>query len=184
MLAGVQCVPMAEFVVPHDPGWKTAFAAEAALIGAALGEEYIRLHHIGSTAIPNILAKPIIDLLGVVADLEILDMKSAAMEGLGYEVMGAFGIKGRRYFRKINSAGHRTHHLHVFSEGSPHIERHLAFRDYLTEQPAVAAAYSDLKANLTSQGPLSWDSYIEGKDPFITATETDALIWYRRRQPD
>ncbi|MEM9472716.1 MAG: GrpB family protein [Pseudomonadota bacterium] len=175
---------MVEFVVPHDPGWKTAFAAEAALIGAALGGEIVRLHHIGSTAIPNILAKPIIDLLGVVADLDSLDMNSAAMEGLGYEVMGAFGIEGRRYFRKIDAAGRRTHHLHVFTEGSPHIERHLAFRDYLTEHPAVAAAYSDLKANLTSQGTPSWDSYIEGKDPFITVTEADALNWYRRKQPD
>jgi GrpB-like predicted nucleotidyltransferase (UPF0157 family) len=82
-----------------------------------------------------------------VDDLEALDERSARMGDLGYEVMGPFGIEGRRYFRKFDATGRRTHHLHVFSQGSPHIERHLAFRDYLRSNPLKAAAYSDLNGS-------------------------------------
>lgn len=128
----------------------------------------------------GILAKPIIDILGVVVSLEDVDGQSAAMERLGYEVMGAYGIDGRRYFRKVNTSGRRTHHLHIFEKGSDNIERHLAFRDYLTTHPEKEAEYSELKASLTFGGATSWDAYLDGKDPFIKATERDAVAWYRR----
>jgi GrpB-like predicted nucleotidyltransferase (UPF0157 family) len=174
---------MANFVVPHDPNWKTAFEGEARLISGPFGEGAITLHHIGSTAIPGILAKPIIDLLGIVSDLDKMDTHSGTMETLGYEVMGAYGIEGRRYFRKNDSLGQRTHHLHVFANGSAHIERHLAFRDYLRSHPDVAADYSNLKASLTNGDAPSWESYMDGKDPFISVVENDALRWYRQTQP-
>lgn len=172
---------MTDFVVPHDPSWRRAFEVEASAISKALGEDAILLHHIGSTSIDGILAKPIIDLLGVVPDLEAMDACSNAMEALGYEVMGAYGISERRYFRKINPSGQRTHHLHVFATGSPHVERHLAFRDYLRNHTDVAAAYSDLKAQLTKGGNPSWDEYIDGKEPFIAKVEGDAVNWYRSK---
>ena len=171
---------MAGFVVPHDPTWKTAFEIEARSISTALGEGTIVLHHIGSTAIAGILAKPIIDLLGEVTDLDSLGMHSTALEALGYEVMGAYGIEGRRYFRKNDASGRRTHHLHVFANGSAHIERHLAFRDYLRSHSDVAADYSNLKASLTSGEAPSWESYMDGKDPFIAMVEKDAVRWYRQ----
>ncbi|MEM8785071.1 MAG: GrpB family protein, partial [Pseudomonadota bacterium] len=126
---------MNDTVVAHDPSWAEAFKAEAKVISSALAGMPIALHHIGSTAIPNILAKPIIDILGVVPQFDALDTRSAAMQGAGYQVMGAYGIDGRRYFRKLNPEGRRTHHLHVFLEGSQHITRHLAFRDFLTHYP-------------------------------------------------
>ncbi len=169
---------MVDIVVPHDPVWKEALAVEAAAIQAALGDVPIALHHIGSTAIAGILAKPIIDLLGTVPDLTPLDAKNAEFEALGYEVMGAFGIEGRRYFRKVNTAGTRTHHLHIFKENSHQISRHLAFRDYLVAHPDKARAYSDLKARLISADGATWAGYLDGKDPFIRATEQDALRWY------
>lgn len=120
---------MMDLVLPHDPKWKSAFDTEARLIATALKENDIKLHHIGSTAIKGILAKPIIDLLGVVEDIGRIDQKAKQMEHLGYDVMGQFGIGRRRYFRKSNAKGQRTHHLHVFQSGSAHIDRHLAFRD-------------------------------------------------------
>ncbi|MEJ8474553.1 GrpB family protein [Roseibium algae] len=170
---------MPPFVTPHDPLWKTAFEAEARAITSSLGDRYIALHHIGSTAIPGILAKPIIDLMGIVSDLDDLDLQSKSMESLGYEVMGPYGIDGRRYFRKITPAGQRTHQLHVFTSGSPHIERHLAFRDYLRAHPRVAADYSALKASLTNGHTPTWENYMDGKDPFIATTEKDAVEWFR-----
>jgi len=170
---------MTVFVVPYSPHWVKAFEQEAKAIRRALPDVQIVLHHIGSTAIPGILAKPIIDILGVVDDLEALDQRSARMGDLGYEVMGPFGIEGRRYFRKFDATGRRTHHLHVFSQGSPHIERHLAFRDYLRNNPMKAAAYSDLKAKITTGEAVSWDEYMDAKGPFIAETEKAALVWYR-----
>jgi Uncharacterized conserved protein len=170
---------MSVFVVQYNPDWAKAFEQEAKAIPHALFDLPIVLHHIGSTAIPGILAKPIIDILGVVDNVEALDRRSARMHDLGYEVMGPFGIEGRRYFRKFDTTGRRTHHLHVFSQGSPHIERHLAFRDYLRSNPQQAAAYSDLKARIVSGEAVSWDEYMDAKDPFVAETEKAALIWYR-----
>jgi len=171
---------MAPVVLPHDPGWAAAFALEAEAILDVIPEGMIELHHIGSTAIPGILAKQIIDLLGVVTELDAVDAHEHALIGLGYEAMGAFGIEGRRYFRKITPAGLRTHHLHVFEAGSPHVARHLAFRDYLIAHPLVAKTYSDLKATLTADPDTRAEDYMDGKDPFIKATEQDALAWAGR----
>ena len=91
-----------------------------------------RLHHIGSTAIPGIFAKPIIDLLLEVGNIGELDDRSSFMGELGYEAMGEFGIPGRRYDRKNNASGIRTHQVHAYESGSPEVERHIAFRDYST----------------------------------------------------
>jgi GrpB-like predicted nucleotidyltransferase (UPF0157 family) len=138
-----------------------------------MGETCIALHHIGSTAIPGILAKPIIDLLGVARSFERLDGATGRIESLGYTAMGAFGIEGRRYFRKDDAEGRRTNHLHVFESGSPHIERHLAFRDYLRRYPVKAGEYSALKAELVASGA----PYQDGKDAFVKAAEAEAINW-------
>ncbi|MEM6385164.1 MAG: GrpB family protein [Pseudomonadota bacterium] len=172
---------MVNFVVPHDDRWPAAFEREAAVLSRELADLRIEFHHIGSTAIPGILAKPILDMLGVVDDLPRLDARQAAFEEAGYEAMGAYGIDGRRYFRKHDESGQRTHHLHIFERGAPHVERHLAFRDYLIAHPAVAQAYSDLKARLLAGDDPSWDGYLDGKVPFIRETEAEAIHWYRSR---
>ncbi|HOZ32301.1 MAG TPA: GrpB family protein [Tabrizicola sp.] len=172
---------MTLFVVPHDPEWPQDFESETLIIDEALGEAAIVLHHIGSTAISGILAKPIIDMLGVVQDIDAFGHKSAVLRGIGYEAMGAYGIEGRLYFRKLDAAGCRTHHLHVYETGSRHIERHLAFRDYLRSNPRKAAEYSGLKARITSGSEVSWQEYMDAKDPFITETERHAVDWYRKR---
>lgn len=170
-------------VVAHDPRWARDFAREAAAIRDALDDVPIALHHIGSTAIAGILAKPVIDLLGIVDDPAAIDRRAAALRGLGYEVMGPHGIDGRRYFRKSDANGRRTHHLHVFATGSAHIERHLAFRDYLRHHPLKAAEYSRLKARITRGGSVSRHAYVEAKDPFVVRTSALAIAWYRRGNP-
>ncbi|WP_299971809.1 GrpB family protein [uncultured Roseobacter sp.] len=176
----IQKAIMVAFVVPHDPRWKMAFEDEAKAIKHAFANAPVDVHHIGSTAIPGILAKPIIDLLGIVATLADADAKASALESLGFEAMGAYGIAGRRYFRKTDSNGIRTHHLHVFEQGSQHVERHFAFRDYLIAHPAVAQEYSSLKERLTQSDAPTWDAYLDGKDPFISRVEPQAVDWYRK----
>ncbi len=162
---------------PHDPTWAAQFSAEADCIKAALTPLPIRLTHIGSTSIPNIFSKPIIDILGEVANLEMLDLASETLAPLGYSAKGAFGIPGRRYFSKSDESGIRSHHLHVFESGSEGALRHRAFRDYLCAFPKIAAEYSALKLQLIKNQPTDWDSYMDGKDPFIKRTEQDALAW-------
>jgi len=164
-------------VVPHDPLWAGEFDRESQLLCLGIGDLLLAIHHIGSTAIPGIYAKPIIDMLAVVNDLAQLDQKSAALESLGYEVMGELGIPGRRYFRKNDSLGRRTHHVHAFQVGSPHIERHLAFRDFMRAHPMLADQYGDLKRKLAAAHPHDIEAYMDGKDGFIKAMQTRALEW-------
>lgn len=164
-------------VVPHDPHWRDAFEEEAQQVAAALGENVVAIHHIGSTAIPNIYAKPIIDLLVEVRDIARVDGCSSAMESLGYEVMGEFGIAGRRYFRKDDREGIRTHHIHAFEAGSAEVVRHLAFRDYMIAHHGEAQKYSELKRKLAEQHPQNIDGYMDGKDGFIKEMDRRAARW-------
>ena len=173
---------MNTFIVDHDPSWESLFTQEKAALQASLGASGVSIHHIGSTSIPNILAKPIIDILIEATSLDEIDNNSDAMQALGYEIMGEFGIKDRRYFRKSNAQGIRTHHIHIFASGSDHLDRHLAFRDYLRSHPSIAQAYSRLKASLTEIPKTTMTQYIAGKDPFIKETESLALVWYRTQQ--
>ena len=164
-------------VVPHNPRWRDAFEAEARHVGVALADNVVAVHHIGSTAIPNIYAKPIIDLLVEVRDITDVDARSSAMESLGYEVMGEYGIAGRRYFRKDDEQGTRTHHIHAFEAGSVEAERHLAFRDYMIAHPEDAYRYSELKRKLVEDHPQSMDAYMDGKDAFIKEMDRRAAQW-------
>ena len=164
-------------VVPHDPKWQEAFAIESRRITAALGRTVATIHHIGSTAIPNIYAKPIIDLLVEVNNIIEVDRQNPSMASLGYEAMGEFGIPDRRYFRKNNREGIRTHHIHVFKVDSAQVGRHLRFRDYIIAHPKEARRYSDLKRKLAKEHPTNIDGYMDGKDRFIQEMDEKAAQW-------
>ena len=101
------------------------------------------------------------------------------LEDLGYQVMGEFGIEGRRYFRK--GGNNRTHHIHAFQAGDHHLIRHLAFRDYLIEHETIAKEYGELKLNIAKSSNHDNDKYCDGKDPFIKMHEINALRWYKTR---
>jgi GrpB-like predicted nucleotidyltransferase (UPF0157 family) len=166
-------------LIPHDPEWAEVFAREAAAIRTSGIQQEIlaAIHHIGSTAIPGIRAKPIIDILCAVTDLARLDANRADMERLGYEVMGEFGIPGRRYYRKNAPSGMRTHQIHAFQIGDPQIARHLAFRDFLRAHPEFAAEYDALKERLAEQFPTDLSQYTDGKDAFIQEIDRRAGVW-------
>ena len=167
-------------VVPHDPRWPAAFEAEADRLRAALGGLVVAIDHMGSTAIAGIHAKPIIDMLLSTPDAASLDGLIPVMVRLGYQSMGEFGIPGRRYFRKESPEGRRTHHAHAFAQGSPSIERHLAFRDYMNAHPAAAQRYGLLKQALAASHPDDIEAYMDGKDAFVKAQEARALAWAAR----
>lgn len=169
-------MPWSVNVVPYDPAWPRMFQQESGVLSSALGSEMVAIHHIGSTAIPGISAKPIIDVLVDVADIEKIDRLNPEMERLGYVPHGEFGIPGRRYLTK-DCGSTRTHHVHIFQTGDPEIARHLAFRDYLIAQPDEAQAYSRVKEELARQFPNDRDAYQDGKDAFIKEMDRRAGEW-------
>ena len=164
-------------VVPPDPLWPGRFRAEAGEIARVLGTDAVYIHHIGSTSVPGLAAKPIIDLMPVVRDIHAVDARTSALAALGYEAMGEFGLPGRRYFRR--RAEGNACHVHVYQSGHPDIARHLAFRDYLRACPKAAASYGALKETLAARFPDDLDLYMDGKDGFIKDTERAALAWWR-----
>lgn len=127
-------------LVPHDRRWHAAAQDEAVRL-LRVSSALVAVHHMGSTSIAGIVAKPIIDLLGVARDLASIDQERPVLEALGYEWRGEYGIAGRRYCISSDGAGRRLHHLHCYGIGDPAIVRHLAFRDHLRRLPSVAAAY-------------------------------------------
>jgi GrpB-like predicted nucleotidyltransferase (UPF0157 family) len=169
-------------VVPYNVTWKDEFQAEAVRIRCALGELVVELHHIGSTAIPGIAAKPIIDMILEVHSVEHLDGQGDILAGLGYEALGEFGIAGRQYFRKNDLQGIRTHQVHAFQVDNPEIERHLAFRDYMTAHPEEARRYGELKQDLARQHPDNIQAYMDGKDAYIKQQQKKALTWRRSQR--
>ncbi|MEM6585002.1 MAG: GrpB family protein [Pseudomonadota bacterium] len=164
--------------VPHDPAWAGRFVAAKHELQEALGEVALAIHHVGSTAIPGIYAKPVIDVLIEATSLDALDQRASAMRARDYVPRGEKGISGRRYYPKDDREGVRTHHVHAFAKGSPHIERHLAFRDYLLAHRDVAARYCELKRNILKDWRGLQD-YIARKASFVVETEARALAWAR-----
>jgi GrpB-like predicted nucleotidyltransferase (UPF0157 family) len=164
-------------LVPHDPAWASQFIAEASRIRDALEGMASAVHHIGSTAIPGIYAKPVIDICLEVSALQLLDRRVSKMELLGYVALGEYGIPERRFFRRDDSTGVRTHHVHGFETGSSGSRRHIAFRDYMIAHPDAAESYSRLKRELVRRHAGDREAYIKGKEPFIREFETRALRW-------
>ena len=164
-------------VVPYNPQWKQEFNSESQKIQKILADNVVIIHHIGSTAIPNIYAKPVIDFLIEVKNINLISQQTLAMEKLGYEAMGEFGLVGRRYFRKENPSGIRTHHVHIYQTNSPEIKRHLAFRDYMLAHTQDAEQYSQLKQELARKYPNDIESYMDGKDEFVKRMEKKAIQW-------
>ena len=162
-------------VVPYDPGWPALYEAERQQIVDALGEVGKRIHHIGSTSVAGLAAKPVIDMILEVSSLADLDENEFVLVALGYEAMGEFGIERRRYFRK--GGDERTHQIHAFEAGDPHVLRHLAFRDYLKAHPSVLSEYQKMKIRVAEACNNDIESYCKGKDTFIKKHERKALDW-------
>lgn len=152
----------------YDPQWPALYKQEVQLLYDALGAVILELHHIGSTSIPGLVAKPIIDILGSVLELDFVDSKRGPLETIGYMWMGEYGIPGRRYFVKYKpSTKVDMVHLHIFVKENEEVRKNLFFRDYLRKYPAAAREYGTLKQNLAKQFTHDRDRYQHEKGPFI-----------------
>lgn len=165
------------WVIPYDPAWPGLFARQAAGLRAALGPAALRIDHIGSTAVPSLLAKPIIDVQISVSDLEPLDRFRLPLEGLGYVFRADNPDRTKRYFRE--SPGRRRTHLHVRRAGSFGEQFALLFRDFMRAHPEVARQYGALKADLARRyaGMEERGAYTEAKSPFIWDVMARADAW-------
>lgn len=163
-------------VLPYDPNWPLIYRAEVAQISPILGANLAVAHHIGSTAVPGLAAKPTIDILLVVRELQALDACNTALAALGYQPKGEHGILGRRYFSKKEADRH-LFHMHAYAEGHADIIRHLDFRDYLIAHPGAAVDYQTLKQGLAHQFRDAPAEYTAGKADFILEIERRAAGW-------
>lgn len=165
-------------VVPFQDGWNKAYEKEAGRLSHVLQPVIAAIHHIGSTAVPGMAAKPTIDILAEASDLEAIDQRNASMSRLGYLSYGENGIKGRRYFCMEDADGNHLIHVHIFKTGSEEVVRHLAFRDYLITHKEDADFYSNLKQELADQFPYDSESYSAGKNAAAGRIEERALQWW------
>jgi GrpB-like predicted nucleotidyltransferase (UPF0157 family) len=140
------------------------------------------VHHIGSISVPGLIAKPIIDLMPLVTDLAGLDRERRCVEALGYNWHGELGISGRRYCTLSDEAGVRIVQLHFFTADSPHVERHIALRDYLRAHPEAARAYAKEKHRARDLHPNDSHAYSDEKAAWIHGMEAKALDWFSKRE--
>lgn len=159
----------------YDPRWPALFAAERADITRALGD-VIAVEHMGSTAVPGLPAKPVVDIIASVDRLALLEPQLAALARLGYEYLGACGIPGRAYFRKLEPHQFK---LHVVQRESSLWDHNLLFRDYLQAHPDEARRYGSLKRKLARDAGHSLLLYSDRKGRFISRTLERAREWRR-----
>lgn len=166
-------------IVPYDCTWPMLFEAEASILREGMRGHALRVEHVGSTSVPGVAAKPVIDIQVSVATLETLDILSELLARLGYThvSLGAFDLVYPFFQKPIEAAG--THHIHLCVLGGEQERRHLAFRDYLRSHPAVASEYVHLKRSLAAahDGATleSRERYSLSKTQFISSVLRDAL---------
>lgn len=155
--------------------WADMFQNEADFLKKIFGNEIIGFEHFGSTSVRGMKAKPVIDMMCIVKDIEKIDPFNEKMKNLGYDAAGEWGIAGRRLFRKGGEI--RTHHIHFYQYDNPAIQRHLIFRDYLRSHPEEAARYSRFKEELAERFDNT-SEYSPAKKIFVQEMEQQALRWF------
>lgn len=165
-------------LVEYRPEWPERFEAERALLHEHLGHVFVRIEHIGSTAVPGMPSKPTIDIAGAVRSLDDVLGELDSLYALGYDFKGFFeGTDDHLFFRKV-VGGKRTHHLHVLVLTSPSVEDYVGFRDFLRADPTAAADYAQAKRDLFARCPADRMAYVDGKGPVV-----DALLARMRGVP-
>lgn len=153
-------------VVPYDARWRDEFAKTERELREALGPSVLAVHHVGSTAVPALCAKPVLDVLASVADFERAVDLVPRIESLGYEYRPDEDIPDRHYFRRRRGMA-STHHLSLAEPTSTHHRVTIAFRDALRADAALAKRYCELKLELARRFPRDRGSYIAGKTAFV-----------------
>jgi len=156
-------------VVDYDPAWPATFETEAARLREGLGDVALRIDHVGSTAVPGLAAKPIVDIQVSVPDVSDLDSYRDPLEALGYEYVYDPDFLEYPFFGWPTSAQPRAFNLHVCEAGTEWEQRHLRFRDHLRSDAAARDEYAALKRELALKHGNDIEGYVNDKDAFIKA---------------
>ena len=132
-----------------DSKWSKSYKDECDVMTRIFGDEIVSFEHFGSTSVPVMKAKPVVDIMILVRDINQIDKFNAQLESIGYDVAGEWGIEGRRLVRK--GGDNRSHHIHIYQHDHPEVYRHLVVRDYLMEKSEEVKTYSDFKERLASK---------------------------------
>jgi len=154
-------------VLPYDRAWKFAFEEIKREIVGAIGDLIIGIEHVGSTAVEGLSAKPIIDIDVIIKDYSIFDAVVSKLEAIGYIHEGNLGIKDREAFKYSDKPLLQQHHLYVCPQLSEELYRHIAFRDFLANNPEAVKKYSAVKEKAAQLFPDNIEKYIEYKSPCI-----------------
>ena len=154
-------------ICDYNPAWANQFADLSARIVASLQSIVLRIEHVGSTAVPGLAAKPIVDMDVVLPSSVDLPRAIRLLADLGYVHEGDLGVSGREAFRC--PSGEARHHLYVLIEGAAELRRHIAFRDALRADAVLRDEYAQLKRLLAAQYPGDREAYTQGKSTFIEA---------------
>lgn len=162
-------------VVEYRPEWPRVFEDEKKVVEAALGGVAARVEHVGSTAVAGLAAKPVIDIMVGLEDFSTADSLVPKIQALGYEYVQKYEdvMPFRRFFLK-DRGGVRTHQIHMVGTDTEFWERTLLFRDYLRQNPGVAAAYAALKKELAQREWEHVNDYAGAKTEFIRGVEREA----------
>jgi GrpB-like predicted nucleotidyltransferase (UPF0157 family) len=163
----------------YSSSWARRFASEKRRLLLYLPARGLRIEHIGSTAVPGLDAKPIIDIAVSVTSLKRLTAFIEALARARYTYKGEYGLTGRHFFVRGDPV---THHLHIVLSSSKHWTAWLAFRDYLRAHPEEAAAYNAFKRDLARRYASDRDAYTKAKTPFIAAMLRKAMKNYKIQQ--
>jgi len=158
-------------VVDYDPAWSTQFEALRSIILSAVGDIAVAVEHVGSTSVPGLAAKPIIDIDVIVASAADVSVAIERLAMIGYEHRGNLGVEGREAFGSPPDPPQR--HLYVCIEGGTALQNHLALREYLRGNSDSAAKYGQLKKQLAARFPNDTDTYIDGKTDFVLGVLRD-----------
>jgi GrpB-like predicted nucleotidyltransferase (UPF0157 family)/GNAT superfamily N-acetyltransferase len=161
-----------------SPLWADEYEQTARDVRQILGEDLESIHHIGSTAVVGLAAKPTIDVMAVVHQVEIAERHDLWFVRAGWQPWGEHGTPGRRFYRRGSESRH-THHLHIFGSGHPEIEQQLATVAYLREHKAEARQYGELKSALAQAHPFDIEAYAAGKADHVRELRGRAAAWKR-----
>lgn len=151
-------------LAPYTPEWPRLFEEERRLLEVTIGHVLLGVEHVGSTSVPGLDAKPVIDMAAALRRLTDVEGCVKPLENLGYEYKGENGLPERHFFAK---GCPRTHHLHMVRFDSAFWREHLLFRDYLRRHPSTAGEYALLKRRLAAEFEADRAAYTEAKAPFI-----------------
>ena len=154
-------------IVPHQRSWHDAFEQERRVLQEHIGDHVVEIQHVGSTAVPGLNAKPIIDIASAVAAPAVIPACRPQLQNLGYMDRGDAGTEGGYLFVKECSPEVRTHYLHVVAIDDPQWRNYLRFRDILRADDRVRARHGALKQTLLLQCSQDRKAYTDGKNDFI-----------------